>query len=357
MDTSKIFSRSVLEKPESKRASRGLTSIDLTKLIRMGWNENPYGMSPKALEAFKKAADRTHFYQDFWCRDLKNAIAGHYGVKTSNLVVSAGSSPLIEMVGQSFINPDDEVIMCPTFAAFIDMAEVRLGKVVEVPLCEDKKYNLDGILEAITPKTKMIVICNPNNPTGAYRSYDELKEFAKKVPENVVILFDEAYIEFATAPDCKSMIPLIEEMKDRPILVMRTFSKYYGMAGARCGYLITSEEIAAGISKIPGSWVPACAQAAATVAINDTEFYEECKKKIVAGINYISEELTKLGCTVYPTQTNFIMFDPHCTPEEVRNYMIEHGLLISTPMMCRVSVGTDEENEKFIGYMKEVLGK
>ena len=237
------------------------------------------------------------------------------------------------------------------------MTEIRLGKVVEVPLCEDKKYNLDGILEAITDKTKMIVICNPNNPTGGYVGYNELVEFTKKVPDDIVILYDEAYIEFATAPDCKSMYPLVTEMPQKPILVMRTFSKYYGMAGARCGYIIASPELAEGISKVPGSWIPSAAQAAAVAAIKDTAYYEETKKKIIDGIEYLSDGLKRLGCTVYPTQTNFIMFDPHCMPEEVRNYMINHGLLISTPMMCRVSVGTQSENDMFLKFMKDVLAK
>lgn len=355
MNTEKIFSQNVLSKPDTKRASRSNAALDLTKLIRMGWNENPYGMSPKALTAFKEAADRSHFYQDFWCKDLKKTLADFYGITTANLIVGAGSSPLIDIVGQSFLNPGDEVIMCPTFAAFIDMTDMRMGKVVEVPLCEDKTYNLEGILEAITDKTKMIVVCNPNNPTGTYVGYDKMVEFVKKVPDNIVLLFDEAYIEFATAEDCKSMYPLIQEMPEKPILVMRTFSKYYGMAGARCGYIITSEQLAEGISKVPGSWIPAAAQAAAVEALKDRAFYEEAKKKIVEGMRYLEAELAKLGCTIYPTQTNFLMFDPHCLPDNVRNFMIEKGLLISIPMYCRVSVGTQEENELFISYMKELF--
>ena len=190
MNIEKIFSKSVLEKPETKRASRSNATLDLSKLRRMGWNENPYGMSPKALEANIEAAKKGNFYQDFWCRDMKKAIADLHGISTSNLVVGAGSSPLIEITGTAFLNPEDEVLMCPTFAAFIDMAEIRLGKVVTVPLCDDMSYNLDGLAEAITDKTKMIVICNPNNPTGGYLPYDKIVEFVNKVPKDIVILFD-----------------------------------------------------------------------------------------------------------------------------------------------------------------------
>lgn len=355
MNTEKIFSKNVLEKPETKRASRSNATLDISKLRRMGWNENPYGMSPKALEANIAAAKRGNFYQDFWCRDMKNAIANLYGISTSNLVVGAGSSPLIEIAGQAFLNPGDEVLMCPTFAAFIDMTEIKLGKVVTVPLCDDMSYNLDGLIEAITDKTKMIVVCNPNNPTGGYLPYDKIVEFVNKVPKDIVLLFDEAYIEFATAPDCKTAEPLIFEMPDRPILVMRTFSKYYGMAGVRAGYIIAGEEIVAGMTKVPGSWVPAAAQASVAAALTELDYYAECKEKIVAGRDYISKELAALGCKVYPSQSNFIMFDPHCDPMLVREKLIEKGIMISAPMFCRVSVSTKEDNEYFIACMKEIL--
>lgn len=355
MNTENIFSKSVLEKPETKRASRSNATLDINKLVRMGWNENPYGMSPKALEANITAAKKGNFYQDFWCKDMKKAIARLNGISTDNLLVGAGSSPLIEICGQAFLNPDDEVLMCPTFAAFIDMAEIRLGNIKTVPLCEDMSYNLDGLAEAVDEKTKMIVVCNPNNPTGGYVSYDKIVEFVKKVPKDIVILFDEAYIEFATAPDCKSAMPLVFEMPDRPILVMRTFSKYYGMAGVRAGYIVANEDIVAGMGKIPGSWIPQAAQAAVVAALDEIDYYEDCKKKIVEGIHYISKELEALGCTVYPTQSNFIMFDPHCDPALIREKLIEKGIMISIPMFCRVSVSTRENNELFIKCMKEIL--
>lgn len=355
MNTEKLFSENVLRKPETKRASRSGTDVDLTKLMRLGWNENPYGKSPKALEANRKAAETSYYYQDFWNRELKETIAEKYGVKTSNVIVGAGSSPLIEIVGQTFLNPGDEVIMCPTFAAFIDMVDMRMGKVVMVPLLEDKTYNLDGILEAITDKTKMIIVCNPNNPTGTYVGYQKMVDFMKKVPDDVLVFFDEAYIEFATAEDCRSVYPFIYEMPEKAILVMRTFSKYYAMAGSRCGYILTSDTIAEGIGKVPGSWVSSAAQAEAKAALEDEEFYENSKAKIIRDRKYMEKVLEQLGCTVYKSQTNFIMFDPHCNPEDVRDFIVSKGILISTPMYCRVSIGKPEENEIFLGYLREFL--
>jgi histidinol-phosphate aminotransferase len=234
------------------------------------------------------------------------------------------------------------------------MTEINQGVVVTVPFLEPFQYNLEGILNAITSKTKMIIICNPNNPTGGYVGIDAIEEFIKKVPDNVVILFDEAYIEFATAEDCKSAYPFIEKYPQKPILVMRTFSKYYAMAGVRCGYVLTSEELAAGINKVPGSWIPGAAQAEAVAALTDEEYYSECKEKIIAGKEYIAEELEKLGCTVYPSQSNFIMYDPHCDIEELRSYIIDKGILTTMALgLGRVSVGTPQQNELYITYMKE----
>lgn len=355
MRKEKIFSKSVLSKPETKRASRVVQTVDLTKLARMGWNENPYGMSPKALESYIEAASSSHYYQDFWCRDLKREIADFYDLKPANVLTGAGSSPLIDIIGQAFLDPCDEVLMCPTFAAFVDMADMHLAKTVMVPLLEDMTFDLDGLADAITDKTKMIVICNPNNPTGTYVGYEKIKAFIEKVPEDVVLVFDEAYIEFAHAKDCKSVYPLIKEYPNKSIVVIKTFSKYYGMAGIRSGYILANKELIDGISVVPESYMSRAAQAASIAALHDQDFYQASKEKILEGKAYLENELKRLGCTVYPSQTNFIMFNPHCDCEEIREEMINRGILISTPMLCRVSVCDMEQNKIFINYMKKLL--
>jgi histidinol-phosphate aminotransferase len=225
-----------------------------------------------------------------------------------------------------------------------------------VPLKEDKCYDLDGLLAAITDKTKMIVICNPNNPTGQYLGEDEILAFVEKVPKNIVLLFDEAYLEFATAPDCKSMLPLmLREMGERPILILKTFSKYYGMAGIRVGYTIASEELIAGMNKCGGGSVNRPGMYAAIQALKEQEYYQEMKAKIVAGREYIQEELTKMNVKVYPSQTNFILFDCKRDYTAVRQMLIDKGILINNPMLNRVSVSNEEDNVYFIQCMKEIL--
>lgn len=355
MEREKIFSKNVLEKPETKRASRNAGKIDFSKLRRMGYNENPYGMPESVFEAMSLANQKGYNYPDFVCGKLRQALADYYDVTFDSVICGAGSSALITMVGQAFLNPEDEVILCPTFAAFNDMIEIARAKTITVPLTEDKGYDLDGIYNAITDKTKMIIICNPNNPTGQYLSYDSIEAFIQKIDKNIVVIIDEAYIELATAEDCKTMIPLVKKYPDRPIVVMRTFSKYYALAGIRVGYVICNEEIAQGINTIPGSSVSCGAQAAALQALKEQEYYQSTKEKIVTGARYIEEELRKLGCDVWTTQTNFILFDPHMDCEDVRTKLIEKGVHISTPMLDRVSVSTKENNEYFIQCMKEII--
>lgn len=355
MNLERILSKAVLNKEDTKRISRLAPGIDISKLIRMGFNEHPFGMSPKVIEAMEKEGKSSNLYGDFLAVDLKTEIAKFYGLEFDNVLTGAGSSSMIELVGTTFLNPQDEVLMCPTFAAFLDMAGIRQAKPVIAPLREDKTYDLDGLYNAITDKTKIIVICNPNNPTGTYVGKKKLVEFIQKVPEDIVILMDEAYLEFATAKDCMSMYPLIHEMPDKAVVVLKTFSKYYGMAGARAGYVLANTELIQAMIKCPGTMVSKAAQAGAIEALRDQEYYRQAKEKVVEGMTYLEKELEAMGCIVYHSQTNFIMFDPHMEPTTVRTEVMKRGVLINIPMLCRVSVGTMEENRIFIKAMKEIM--
>lgn len=357
MNISKLVSENVAKKPASQRASNVTAKIDFTKMIRMGFNEHPYGMSPKALEVLKEETAKSNLYGDFGAGALKKAIADFYDMDVKNVYVSAGSSPLIETLGCAFLNPGDEVLMCPTFAAFIDMAQIRMATPVIVPLKEDMTYDLDALYDAITEKTKMIIVCNPNNPTGTYVGKEKVIEFIKKVPDDIIVLMDEAYLEFATAKDCVSMYPLVKEMPDKPVIVLKTFSKYYGMAGVRVGYAMASPEIIEALEKAPRVMISKAGQAGAIAALADQEYYKEVKKKIVEGMTYLETEMEKLGCTVYHSQTNFILFDPHMDAGEVRTKLMEAGIMISAPFICRVSVSTMENNQLYIKTLKEILGK
>ncbi len=354
-DLTGILSDDLRNKPASKREARQKGCPDYRGLLHMGLNENAFGMAPSAKKAAIDAAMKGNYYEDFMSRDLKKQIAETLHVNPEGIMTGAGSSPLIEYLGQAFLNPGDEVLMCRTFYAFVDMAQMRSAKEVIVPLTKDYRYNLPGMLSAVTEKTKMAVITNPNNPTGQYVSCDEIRNFIEALPKNIVVVVDEAYIQFATAPDCRTVLSLIDEFPDHPIIVLRTFSKYYGMAGLRAGFLVTQPAILDWLDAVSESETSLTAQAAAEAALKEQDYYRDCKRKIVEGIDYITRELTALGCDVFPTQTNFIMFDPHEDPQVIRQKLIERGILIATPMFCRVTVGTMDDNRAFIACMKDIL--
>lgn len=359
MDAKLLASKAMQSKPESKRASRRASDIDFSKLIRMGFNENPYGMSPKALEAMIAASSGANNYPDFGAAELKKAITEFYGLETGSVLTGSGSSAMIDMLGVTYLDPGDEVLLCmPTFGAFMDMAYVNAAVPVVVDLTEDKKFNLEGLLAGITEKTKMIIVCNPNNPTGTYVSERELKAFIDKVPDTVITVVDEAYIEFAKAEDCVSMVGLLRDGIDKPLIILKTFSKYYGMAGVRVGYTLSKPELIAEMGKCSAAWnLSAPAQKAAVAALHDQEYYMEVRDRVIAGREYLEAELKKLGCTVYDSQTNFIYFDAHMEPGELQTELIKRGIMISRADISRVSVGLPEWNERFIAELKDILKK
>lgn len=299
----------------------------------------------------------SHFYPDFAAVLLKQKVAEQYGLKAENVLTGAGSSAMIDMIGLTFLDDGDEVLFsAPTYGAFADMAYLNGGVPVSVPVTEEQKFNLPAMKEKIGEKTKIVVICNPNNPTGTYVPIGELEAFADTLPEDVLLVMDEAYMEFATEPDCCSMVDYMKAHLEKPILVLRTFSKYYAMAGLRVGYALGSEELIGIMRKCSASWnLNVCAQKAAVAGLADQEYYQEQKAKIVEGREYLEKEMAALGCRVYPSQSNFIYFDTGKDPAWIQEQLMEKGIRIGAFEMSRVSVGTMEECQLFLQYLKEIL--
>ena len=299
----------------------------------------------------------SHFYPDFAAVLLKQKVAEQYGLKAENVLTGAGSSAMIDMIGLTFLDEGDEVLFsAPTYGAFADMAYLNDGVPVSVPVTEEQKFNLPAMKEKIGEKTKIVVICNPNNPTGTYVPIGELEAFADTLPEDVLLVMDEAYMEFATEPDCCSMVDYMKAHPEKPILVLRTFSKYYAMAGLRVGYALGSEELIGILRKCSASWnLNVCAQKAAVAGLADQEYYQEQKAKIVEGREYLEKEMAALGCRVYPSQSNFIYFDTGKDPAWIQEQLMEKGIRIGAFEMSRVSVGTMEECKLYIKALKEIL--
>lgn len=299
----------------------------------------------------------SHFYPDFAAVLLKQKVAEQYGLKAENVLTGAGSSAMIDMIGLTFLDEGDEVLFsAPTYGAFADMAYLNGGVPVSVPVTEEQKFNLPAMKEKIGEKTKIVVICNPNNPTGTYVPIGELEAFADTLPEDVLLVMDEAYMEFATEPDCCSMVDYMKAHPEKPILVLHTFSKYYAMAGLRVGYALGSEELIGIMRKCSASWnLNVCAQKAAVAGLADQEYYQAQKAKIVEGREYLEKEMAALGCKVYPSQSNFIYFDTGKDPAWIQEQLMEKGIRIGAFEMSRVSVGTMEECKLYIKALKEIL--
>lgn len=360
MNIEKLLCKNLREKPETKRTSRKLGGIDISKLKRMGLNENAFGLSPKAIEAMQKMTLQGHFYQDWTQADLKGAIGEHYEVTSDYIITGCGSSALTEALGTAFLEQGDELIIeMPTFPAIIDTAQMNGATTVVLEMGDDLTYDMDRMLAAITPRTKMVYICNPNNPTGTYVPKEKLMEFARKCPDHVIQVYDEAYIEFAQADDCLEMVDAMKQMPEKPIVLLKTFSKFYGMAGVRCGYILAQPPIVEWLSKCGTQFaLSKVSQAGAAVAIKDTEHSEYVRKQVAFCREYLDKEMRKLGCHTVPSQTNFIFFYPgeNIDPIDVYNKMMERGIMISAQAGAnRVSVGTMEDCKLYIHYLGEIL--
>lgn len=361
MDYRTLLRDSIKALPESKRAARQpVSSYTTPDIYRLNYNESPYGPSPKAIQALEEACKRPNIYPDWFSVELKTNFAKLHGLPDMMHVCTAtGSSSLINILGEVFLNAGDEVLLGdPSYEAFRDTVNVAGAKPVMIPLDADMKYDLDAMLAAITPKTKMLVVCNPNNPTGTFTDSAKLEAFIKKVPESVLVVIDEAYLEFVSRPETYSMIKLIKEGYEKPLLVLKTFSKAYGMAGLRIGVAAGNPDLISFLGKSGAAWnISFLGQMMAAEAIKDQEYIKKIAALNAIERDKITAELKALGCKVYESQTNFILFKaPKLENTEIYAKLAEQKILIGAPIgMNRVSIGTAEMNDKFIAVMKEIL--
>lgn len=329
----------------------------LTEVIKLASNENPLGCSPKAVEAVKKAADNLAIYPDGNTTLLKEVLANRLNLKPSQVLLSSGSDEMVDQIAKTFIDKNDEIIMADiTFPRYISTTKMMGGIAKIVPL-NDWTYDLDSMLLAITDKTKLIWLCNPNNPTGTMFSENKLLDFLKQVPKNIIVIYDEAYNEYVTNEDYpKNSINLL---KDYPnLIVMRTFSKIYGLAALRVGYTMASEEIIHNINKIRGPFnVNTLAQVAALAALEDDEFIKKSYEINREGKEYLYKEFKSLNLKYAPSETNHIFVNVNKNANEVFVELQKRGMIIRpiVETWIRVTIGTMEQNKKFISLIKEVL--
>jgi histidinol-phosphate aminotransferase len=335
--------------------------LGIKNIIKMASNENPFGPSPEVVSAMSDAAKTINRYPDADCFYLKKALSEKHSVASDTIFIGNGSDEVFVLALKAFIHPGEEVLIAdPTFLMYNIASVVEGAEVSSVPM-KDMRYDLEAMAEAITDKTKMIFIANPDNPVGSYVTAKEMDKFIERVPGNVILIIDEAYFDFAEAVDFPQTIGLTAR-KDKNIIVTRTFSKAYGLAGLRIGYGIARRDIVEILNKVREPFnVNSIAQAAAVAALKGVEYVEksislvrEEKKRF-----YKFFEELKLECIA--SSTNFILVNTGCDSKLIFNETLKRGIIIREMSVwrldgfIRVTIGSKEENDRFFKVFKEVM--
>jgi histidinol-phosphate aminotransferase len=330
--------------------------LGISGSIKLASNENPLGPSPKAITAIKKAVDGLNRYPDGSGFYLSQALAKKYGVDLNQVILGNGSNELIELVVRTFVQPGDEVISAdPSFVVYRMITQAAGGTNVVVP-CKDMRHDLEVMAERITPKTRIVFIANPNNPTGTMNSQAEMDLFMDRLPDHVIVAVDEAYFEYVTHADYPDSLDYLKA--GRSVLALRTFSKIYGLAGLRIGYGITTSEIAELMNKVRQPFnTNSLAQVGALAALADRKHVERSVAINNEGKQFLYQTFQRLGISYVPTEANFILFDTRLDGTELYTALLKQGVIIR-PMggnRLRVTIGLPEENARFAGELEKII--
>lgn len=333
----------------------------IKKSVKLASNENPLGPSPKAVKAIGSALGELNRYPDGSGYHLINQIAEKHKVSPANIVLGNGSDEIIGMLTQTLLKPGDEAILPqPSFLIYDIMVRSAGATCVNVPL-KSLCIDLKEIKKRLTSKSKMVFLCNPNNPTGTIILKKEFESFLKSIPPEILVVVDEAYIEFVREQNCAIGIDYIDTQRS-PLVVLRTFSKAYGLAGLRIGYGIMPEEISDLINRIRLPFnTNSLAQIGAIAALNDEKFFNRTLSVIHKGLDFMYDSLNRLGIRYFPTQANFFLIDVERNADEVFEKMLSHGVIVRSmtsygyPDYIRVNVGLRDENARFIKALDKVL--
>ena len=335
--------------------------LGIKKSIKLASNENPLGPSPKAVEAISKALKSLHRYPDGGCFYLKEKLAQHLKMKPENLIIGNGSNEIIELVIRTFLRPGEEAVMGnPSFAVYPLAVPAAGGKKIEVPL-KNLTHDLDAMADAITNRTKIVFIANPNNPTGTIVTKAQLRRFMDRLPEGVILVLDEAYYEFVTEPEFPESLDYLRE--GRNIVILRTFSKIYGLAGLRIGYGVAPEKLVFYMNKVRQPFnVNSLAQIAAMAAPEDEGHLKRSQKNNSEGLKFLYREMKAMGLEYVPTQANFFLIKVG-KGKDVYDALLRQGIIVR-PMASyglgeyiRVTVGTPEENQRFVEALRRAIAK
>lgn len=330
-------------------------------IIKLSFNESPYGPSPEVVNAMVEAASRAHFYHDPEGKTVRRAIANRYGLTADNVILSNGADEAIALIAQAFLSSGQEVItVWPSFGQYAFGAKLMGAELIQVPVKEDMAADCQAIAQAVTEKTALVFLCNPNNPTGTIIGGKELEYLLSEIPEHILVVLDEAYAEYVDDSRYTSGIELLAQFPN--LVSVRTFSKIYGLAGLRLGYCIAHRSVIEVIDRVRSPFnVNSVAQEAALAALSDEMYCQRiaaCNKKERQRLTAV---LTNLGYTVYPSQTNFLFADTGQDSQDLCRYLEQNGILIRPgsnwhmPNFIRVTLGNALQNDKLIETIRKFL--
>ena len=331
--------------------------LDPAGIIKLASNENPAGPSPRAVAAAKRALEQGELYPDGGCYALRQKLAQVYGLGADQFVIGNGSNEIIELLGHAFLGAGDEVVMgSPAFIVYKLVTLLFGAKAIEVPLV-NHRHDLAAIARAITPRTRLVFVACPNNPTGTANRADELLTFARALPDHVIGVFDEAYAEYQERP--ADLRPLIREGKN--LIGLRTFSKIYGLASLRVGYGYAAPGLVSLLNRVRQPFnVNAIGQAAALAALDDREFTEQCARDNRAGLTQLEAGLRALKLETVPSEANFLLVKVGAGAR-LFDALQKRGIIVrpmgsyGMPEWLRITVGTKPQNERLLTELKALL--
>ncbi len=328
------------------------------KVVQLGMNENPFGPSPKGIAAAQDYLDSVAPYPDDSGYFLRRKLSGHYRVSMDEIIISSGSSDILSMAYHAVLGPGDEVLTGEaSFIVYYQLAEMLNLRIVRAPM-KNYGFDLDALAACVTPRTRLIVLANPNNPTGTLIVRRDLDRFIRELPDHLMVILDEAYFEYVKDPDYPDSLTYIRE--GRPVLVLRTFSKVFGLAGLRIGYGIGTREIIETLYKVRMAFnTNTVAQVAALAAWDDHEHVNKSIRLNADQRDFIYRELSKRGLKYVPSFANFVLVDLGRPAREVTAALLNLGVIVrpawGCPQAMRVSVGTQEQNLAFFEALDKVL--
>ena len=335
--------------------------MGLARVIKLASNENALGPSPRAIDAIRSHLGEIHRYPEDSSHDLKQALAGHLGVDAGNILLGTGADEVLLLLGHLFLDPGDECLYAfPSFPVYRKSALAMAAVPVVSPL-RDFRIDVDDLLSRVTPRTRLVFLCNPNNPTGHLTPAAEVRSFLDRLPDHVFPVIDEAYAEFVADGECAEGVRLFRE--GRALASVRTFSKISGIAGLRVGYAVVPPEVSIAVNGIRNSFnISRLAQVAALAALDDREHIERTRALTFAGREQLDRGLREMGLVPLPSQANFVCVDVGRSAEDVFQQLLRRGLIIR-PLTAfgmvnhiRITVGSSEENSVALEALAEVLG-